>query len=41
MRIVFAPWVEGTEEGRRGVEFELWAGGVRGVGNGDESLVPS
>ncbi len=30
MRVVFAPWVEGT--GGKGVEFEIWGGGVRTVG---------
>ncbi len=29
MRVVFAGWVQGTGEGDRGVEFEVWAGGVR------------
>ena len=28
MRLVFAPWVEGTGDG---VEFEVWSGGVRSV----------
>ena len=31
MRIVFAPWVEGTGETDKGVEFEVWSGGVRAV----------
>lgn len=38
MRIVFAPWVVGTKEDARGVEFELWAGGVRAVGREDGGL---
>ena len=32
MRVVFAPWVKGVEAGERGVEFEVWAGGVRSLG---------
>ena len=32
MRIVFAPWVQGTGEREKGVEFEVWNGGVRAVG---------
>ena len=31
MRVVFAPWVAGCEGGDPGVEFEIWAGGVRGL----------
>ena len=31
MRVVFAPWVKGTRETEKGVEFELWSGGVRTV----------
>ena len=31
MRIVFAPWVKGTRETDKGVEFEVWSGGVRAV----------
>lgn len=31
MRVVFAPWVRATGESERGVEFELWAGGIRTV----------
>ena len=31
MRIVFAPWVQGTGEKEKGVEFEIWSGGVRAV----------
>jgi len=41
---VFAPWVEGVGAGKRGVEFEIWRGGVRAVrgeglgeGSGDRS----
>ena len=33
MRLVFAPWVKDTGERERGVEFEIWSGGVRAVGN--------
>lgn len=29
MRVVYAPWVRATGESERGVEFELWAGGIR------------
>ncbi|MCJ1242348.1 hypothetical protein MMC14_010356 [Varicellaria rhodocarpa] len=32
MRVVFAPWVRGVGEGEKGVEFEIWGGGLRGVG---------
>ena len=43
MRVVFAPWAAAAmdgvgERGRgrgRGVEFEIWAGGVRAVGEGE------
>ena len=35
MRVVFAPWVGGVRAGGRGVEFEVWRGGVRGVRGGD------
>ncbi|KAL9129256.1 MAG: hypothetical protein Q9217_002236 [Psora testacea] len=31
MRMVYAPWAEPTEEGQKGVEFEVWAGGVRAI----------
>lgn len=29
MRVVYAPWVRATGESEKGVEFELWAGGIR------------
>ncbi|MCJ1395850.1 hypothetical protein MMC18_008736, partial [Xylographa bjoerkii] len=32
MRVVFAPWVAGVRAGEKGVEFEVWKGGVRAVG---------
>lgn len=31
VRVVFAPWVKGTGEREKGVEFEVWSGGVRAV----------
>ncbi|MCJ1250005.1 hypothetical protein MMC30_007231 [Trapelia coarctata] len=31
MRVVFAPWVGGVSVGERGVEFEIWRGGVRAI----------
>ena len=31
MRLAFGPWVKGTGEKERGVEFEIWNGGVRAV----------
>lgn len=31
MRVAFAPWVKGTGEKEKGVEFEVWNGGVRAV----------
>ena len=31
MRIAYAPWVKGTWETEKGVEFEVWSGGVRAV----------
>ena len=31
VRIVFAPWVKGSRETEKGVEFEVWSGGVRAV----------
>lgn len=31
LRVVFAPWVQGTGEGGKGMEFEVWTGGVRAV----------
>lgn len=34
MRVVFAPWVKGTDEEDRGVEFEIWGGGVRAIQKG-------
>lgn len=37
MKLVFAPWAEEAEVGSRGVEFELWAGGVRAVRNENTS----
>lgn len=33
MRVAFAGWVGGAE-GEKGVEFEVWEGGVRAVGEG-------
>lgn len=33
MRIAFASWTEATKEGDMGVEFEVWSGGVRAVGD--------
>ena len=35
MRVVFAPWVEGTVEKEMGVEYEVWAGGLRAVKKGN------
>lgn len=32
IRIAFAPWVKTTEEQAKGVEIEIWAGGVRATG---------
>ena len=31
IRVVFTPWVAGTEERHEGVEFEIWSGGVRAI----------
>ncbi|MCJ1477311.1 hypothetical protein MMC13_005982 [Lambiella insularis] len=31
MRVVFAPWVAGVRPDERGVEFEIWAGGIKAV----------
>lgn len=31
MRVVFAPWVGGVREDDKGVEFEIWMGGVRSL----------
>lgn len=31
MRVVYAPWVRATGESEKGVEFEIWAGGIRGL----------
>ena len=31
MKMVFAPWAEPTKEGKKGSEFEIWAGGVRAL----------
>lgn len=31
MRVVFAPWARGVGNGERGVEFEIWTGGVRAI----------
>lgn len=38
MRVVFAPWVKGTGDAEPGVEFEVWAGGVRAVRRGGEGI---
>ncbi|KAM0805267.1 P-loop containing nucleoside triphosphate hydrolase protein [Usnea florida] len=38
MRVVFTPWIAGTEESDEGVEFEIWSGGVRTIKRAD---VPS
>ena len=38
MRVVFTPWVAGTEERYEGVEFEIWSGGVRAI---KRAAVPS
>ena len=38
MRVVFTPWVAGTEERDEGVEFEIWSGGVRAI---KRAAVPS
>lgn len=38
MRVVFAPWVAGCGEGDKGVEFEVWAGGVKAVSGGRVGL---
>lgn len=34
MRLVFGAWVRGTAETDKGAEFEIWAGGVRAIGEG-------
>ena len=34
MRVVFAPWIKGTDEEDEGVEFEIWSGGVRAIKRG-------
>ena len=39
MRLVFAPWAEGTAEGENGVEFEIWGGGVRAVNKEVEKVI--
>lgn len=31
MRVVYAPWVRATGESEMGVEFEIWAGGIRAL----------
>ena len=39
MRLVFAAWVRGTPETEKGTEFEIWAGGLRSVGEvGDGTM---
>lgn len=41
MKVVFAGWVRATSEEEKGVEFELWAGGIRAVkaaGSGDDDV---
>ena len=38
MRVVFAPWCRGVGDGEKGVEIEIWEGGVRGVGEGRETV---
>lgn len=32
MKVVFGGWVTATGEGEKGVEFEVWAGGIRAIG---------
>ena len=39
MRVVFAPWIQGTEEREKGVEFEVWNGGIRAVNRATEPLI--
>ena len=36
-KVVFASWTPPVGEGGRGVEFEIWTGGLRAVGTGGES----
>lgn len=36
IRVVFAAWAPPTMDGERGVEIEVWAGGVRAVGEGEK-----
>ncbi len=31
MRIVFAPWAKATGDSEKGVEFEIWSGGVKAI----------
>lgn len=31
MKVVFAGWVKATGEGEKGVEFEVWTGGIRAI----------
>lgn len=31
MKVVFAGWAQATAEGEKGVEFEVWAGGIRAM----------
>lgn len=31
MKVVFAGWAKATDEGEKGVEFEVWAGGIRAI----------
>lgn len=31
MKVVFAGWASPTGEGEKGVEFEVWAGGIRAI----------
>ena len=31
MKVVFAGWAPATADGKKGVEFEVWAGGIRAI----------
>lgn len=39
MRVVFAAWAPPTGDGEMGVEIEVWAGGVRALGEEGEKII--
>lgn len=36
MKVVFAAWAPPAGDGEKGLEIEVWSGGVRAVGEGEK-----